>query len=89
VSSDGASPEARLDRYGAWGVSYSENADYGATISGRDVIEDMIIDDGVPNRGHRRDTFDPSARAVGIGCAPHPRYGTVCVIDQAGSFTPR
>ncbi|MDB4878115.1 MAG: allergen V5/Tpx family protein [Gemmatimonadetes bacterium] len=89
TSSDGASPEARLARYGTWGGSYSENADYGSVISGRDVIEDMIIDDGVPDRGHRRNTFDPGARVVGIGCAPHPKYGVVCVIDQAGSFVPR
>jgi uncharacterized protein YkwD len=89
TGSDGSTPESRMTRYGTWGVSYSENADYGGAINGRDVIEDMIIDDGVQSRGHRRNTFDATARVVGVGCAPHPRYGVVCVIDAAGAFTSR
>ena len=89
TSSGGSSPVDRINRYGTWGVRYSENVDYGSVISGRDVIEDMIIDDGVRDRGHRINTFDASARVVGIGCASHPRYGVVCVIDQTGSFVPR
>ena len=87
TSSDGAGPAQRIARYGTWGVSYAENVDYGAFTSGREVIEDLIIDDGVPDRGHRRNIFDPSARVVGVACAPHPKYGSVCVIDQAGRFT--
>jgi uncharacterized protein YkwD len=89
TGSDGSSPESRISRYGTWGISFSENADYGGVIGGRDVIEDMIIDDGVPSRGHRRNTFDASARVVGVGCASHPKYGVVCVIDTAGAFTSR
>lgn len=87
TASDGAGPPQRIDRYGTWGVSYSENVDYGQFTSGREVVEDLIMDDGVPDRGHRRNIFDPSARVVGVACAPHPKYGSVCVIDQAGSFT--
>ena len=89
TSSDGASPADRISRYGTWAISYGENVDYGAVTSGRDVVEDMLIDDGVPSRGHRINTFDASARVLGVGCAPHPKYGLVCVIDQAGSFVPR
>jgi uncharacterized protein YkwD len=86
TASDGSSPSDRISRYGTWSVSYSENVDYGQFTSGRDVVEDLIIDDGVPDRGHRRNVFDPTARVVGVSCGPHPRYGSVCVIDQAGGF---
>ena len=78
-----------MGRYGQWGVSYSENVDYGPFVSGRDVIVDLIVDDGVRDRGHRRNIFDPSARIAGIACGAHPKYTAVCVIDQAGSFAAR
>jgi uncharacterized protein YkwD len=87
TASDGSSPSSRISRYGTWGVSTAENVDYGQMVSGRDVVEDWLIDDGVPDRGHRRNIFDPSARVVGVACGPHPRYGVVCVMDQAGAFT--
>jgi uncharacterized protein YkwD len=86
TGSDGSDPGSRISRYGAWGVSYAENVDYGPFTTGRDVVIDLIVDDGVRDRGHRRNIFDPSARVVGIACGPHPRYGSTCVIDQAGSF---
>ena len=89
VASDGATPEQRIARYGSWTASYNENVDYGSFRTGRDVVVDLLIDDGVPDRGHRRNILDPSARVVGVACAPHPRYGSVCVIDEAGGFTPR
>jgi uncharacterized protein YkwD len=87
VASDGSSPVQRIVRYGQWGVSYNENVDYGPFRTGRDVVVDLLIDDGVPDRGHRRNIFDASARVIGVSCAPHPKYGSVCVIDAAGSFT--
>jgi uncharacterized protein YkwD len=70
-------------------VSYSENVDYGQFTSGRDVVVDLIVDDGVPDRGHRRNIFDPSARVAGVACGRHPRYGSMCVIDQVGSYVPK
>ncbi|MFI5228695.1 MAG: CAP domain-containing protein [Gemmatimonadales bacterium] len=89
TASDGSTPATRIARHGAWSVSYSENVDYGSFTSGRDVVIDLLIDDGVPDRGHRRNIFDPSARVVGVACRGHKRYGSVCVADQAGGFTPR
>lgn len=89
AGSDGSSPETRLSRYGQWKSSYNENVDYGPFRSARDVVTDLLIDDGVANRGHRHNIFDSGARLAGIACAPHPQYGSVCVIDQAAGFTPR
>lgn len=89
IGRDNSSPTTRLARYGTWGVSSAENIDYGLFASGREVVIDLLVDDGVGDRGHRRNIFDPTARIAGIACGPHPRYGSVCVIDQAGSFTAR
>ena len=89
TGSDGSTPATRISRHGAWGVSYAENIDYGDFTSGRDVVLGLLIDDGVPDRGHRHNIFDSSARVVGVSCARHPKFGSVCVIDQAGAFTAR
>jgi len=89
TGSDGSSPANRLARHGTWSASYNENVDYGRFATGRDVVIDLLIDDGVADRGHRRNIFDPTARVVGVACAPHPKYGSVCVIDQAGGFAAR
>jgi uncharacterized protein YkwD len=85
--SNGSTPDSRVSAHGTWGVSSSENVDYGQFRSGRDVVVDLIVDDGVSDRGHRRNIFDPSARVVGVACGRHPRYGSMCVIDQVGSYT--
>jgi uncharacterized protein YkwD len=89
TSSDGSTTVTRIQRYGTWHVTYDENIDYSPMVHGSDVIQNLLIDDGVPDRGHRRNIFDPSVKVVGIACGPHPRFGSVCVIVQAGGFTPK
>jgi uncharacterized protein YkwD len=89
TGSDNSSVTTRVARYGEWQISISENIDYSPMVAGRDVIENLIIDDGVANRGHRRNIYDPSAKVVGIACGPHPRFGAMCVIVQAGGAAAR
>ena len=43
----------------------------------------LIIDDGVPDRGHRRILFSPAYTQVGVGCGPHPEWRRMCVLDFA------
>jgi uncharacterized protein YkwD len=89
TGSDGSTVSSRVERYVRWIASINENIDYSPMVSGRDVIESLIIDDGVGDRGHRRNIFDPSSRVVGIACGPHPRYTAACVIVQAGGVASR
>ena len=49
----------------------------------RDVIRQLIIDDGVADRGHRIVMFADHLRYAGVACGPHPEFGTMCVIDMA------
>lgn len=53
AGSDGSNPGSRLNAHGDWQMAYSENIDYGPLLTGRDVIIDLLVDDGVPDRGHR------------------------------------
>jgi hypothetical protein len=52
----------------------------------KDVIIDLLIDDNVPDRGHRKILLDRGFHHVGIGCGPHAVYKTMCVIDVAGEY---
>jgi uncharacterized protein YkwD len=87
TGSDGSTVTTRVARYATWRLSLSENIDYAPMMSGRDVIESLIVDDGVPDRGHRRNIYEPTSRFVGIACGPHPKYTATCVIVQAGGVT--
>ena len=81
IGGDGSGPADRMRREGRWSAT-GEAIAYG---SGRaeDVILQLIVDDGVPDRGHRRILFNPAYTLVGAACAPHPVWRTVCVLDFA------
>ncbi len=76
-------PEERILRHGARSSAMGENIFYGRGDA-RLVVMSLIIDDGVPDRGHRKNIFTPAFSAAGAACGPHPHFGAVCVIDFAG-----
>jgi uncharacterized protein YkwD len=82
---DGSSPSDRLKRYGQLKVGSAENLGFGER-DGRRMVLMLLIDDGVPGRGHRKNMFNPKYKVVGIGCGSHVTYGYMCVIDFAGDF---
>ncbi|MEL6554018.1 MAG: CAP domain-containing protein [Cyanobacteria bacterium J06621_11] len=82
ISSDGSSFLQRLPRFGVRSTNIGENISYGAA-SAQTVVMRLLIDDGVPSRGHRTNVFAPSWEKVGAGCGTHATYQTVCVINYA------
>jgi len=79
---------ARAERVGRWQSTIGENISYGPSEARR-VAMQLIVDDGVPDRGHRKNIFAPDFRVAGVACGPHPAFETSCVIDFAGWFTER
>jgi uncharacterized protein YkwD len=75
----------RIERHGSWTGCIGENIAYGSG-NARAMVMQLIIDDGVPGREHRKNIFHRSFAVAGISCAPHPRFGTLCVMDFAGKF---
>jgi uncharacterized protein YkwD len=80
VGSNGSTFTQRISREGSWQGEAAEAISYGM-VSAADVVRQLIIDDGVADRGHRDTLFDPVLRNVGAGCAPHETYREVCVLD--------
>jgi len=78
----------RLQRNGLWAGLAAEDISYGHDTA-RDVVRQLIIDSGVPNRGHRNNIFGRAYQLAGVGCGAHRVYGSMCVIDFAGALAQR
>jgi uncharacterized protein YkwD len=78
----------RLRGQGVWVGLSAENISYGYDDP-RDVVRQLIVDSGVPGRGHRRNIFGSSYQLAGVACGPHRAYRFMCVIDFAGALPPR
>ena len=83
TSADGSGLRDRVQRAGVWSMMVAEEISLGQD-SAFGVAAQLIIDDGVARAGHRADLFNPLLRNAGVGCAAHPAYGSVVVIDLSG-----
>ncbi|MEZ4938097.1 MAG: CAP domain-containing protein [Crocinitomicaceae bacterium] len=63
----------RSDKYCKDYSYYSENCDYGVDDP-LEVVIDLLIDEGVPGKGHRENILNPDVNSIGVGYAPHKTY---------------
>lgn len=90
-SSTNVGPSERAERYVILRGKSGENVSYGDYgIQGPKAVPvSFIVDDGVADRGHRRNLFDPEFLKVGIACGPHAKFQNMCVVDFAHDLKPR
>jgi len=79
ISADGANPSMRVQRRGG-GAYVAEVITYGPP-SAVEVVRQLIVDDAVPGRGHRKALFAAEMRYAGVACGPHKGYRVMCVAD--------
>ena len=77
----GRGPGERVMARGG-GRFVSEVISYGQR-SPRDVVRQLVVDDGVASRGHRHLLLTGHYRFAGVGCDSHPRWGAMCAIKLA------
>ena len=83
---DGSRPADRVSRYGRWQGTISENISYGID-SARGMTMALIIDDGLPDRGHRKNMFDAQARLLGVACSDRVAGQVLCVMTFTTEYT--
>jgi len=85
---DGSSASDRLRRYGQWKKAYSELIWYGKEgFDASHIVQDLLIDDGVASRTHRRALLDPRMRLLGVAHGPHEAFGRCVVLSLAAAYT--
>jgi uncharacterized protein YkwD len=83
--SDGTPVKERLKRFGKIVTGYGENLTYHCD-NAMEVILQSIVDDGVPNRGHRENLFNPEFRVMGCHSGVHKDFDSMTVIDFCAAF---
>ena len=85
TGSNGSSMSDRINRYGTWKSGISENVSYGYNTA-REIVLQLLIDDGVENRGHRKNIMNGNSKYVGVATGTHTRYRVMCVQDFAYTY---
>jgi uncharacterized protein YkwD len=83
--SDFSSPWKRMARHGKWIGRAGENIACGYSDPEL-IVAQLIIDAGVPGRGHRKNIFTREYTVAGVACGAHAKYGMMSVVDFAGQF---
>lgn len=84
-SSDGTPFHVRVRNYSNAKGLIAENCSYGHDQA-LDIVMSLLIDDGIPSLGHRKNILEPKYRWVGIAIEPHQGYEVNCVMDFAEKF---
>lgn len=78
--SDGKNCSDRIEKYCEWDGACAESIEFGSKTA-QEIIINLIVDDGVPERFQRKNLFNPDFKYVGVGSGSHRDFGTMSVIN--------
>lgn len=81
AAADGSDAKVRIKKHKGSGFM-AEAIAYGAGDAAA-VVRQLIVDDGIPTRPHRKIIFEKKYFRGGIACGSHPVNRSMCVIDFA------
>jgi len=82
-TSTGGSYMTRIKNLRKEYMTLAENCDYNFNTA-LDIAIGLMIDEGVPDHGHRANMFDSKLTSIGVSFKPHKKYGNNCVLDFGG-----
>jgi len=85
IGTDKTDPWQRIKKFGSFKVAAAENMGSGYH-KGFDIVAQLLIDDGMKSRGHRKNILNPKFRRVGVAVRKHKKYKYICVQDFAAGF---
>lgn len=85
VGPTGSTLQTRTLRHGLYQSTVGEVISYGSEEA-RWIVLQLLIDDGVPSRAHRKAIFNPGFHVAGAAIGPHSEYGEMAVVDLADGF---
>jgi hypothetical protein len=85
IGTDGSDPSKRLYRHGDWYNATAESVSYGIS-NALYIAMQLVIDDGVPSRGHRANMMNSQFTLCGVAFGHHKSYNCMCVIEYAAFF---
>jgi len=81
----GSTLQTRTLRHGLYQSTVGEVINYGAEKAQWTVMQ-LLIDDGVPSRAHRKAIFNAAFHVAGAATGPHAEYEEMTVVDLADAF---
>ncbi len=86
IGSDRSTPSERAKRFGqrSRGIM-GENCSYGPD-NARDIVMQLLIDDGMLGREHRKNILNPAYNLVGVAFGSHKTFRVMCVQVLAAEF---
>lgn len=84
----GSSMSNRLEEFGDWQTTIGENIIKTTpnTRTAEHIVMEMVIDDGVKNRGHRENIFKSSFKKLGVGIANEADGEDIVTLVFSGGF---
>ncbi len=82
---NGSQLPKRISLFGLLPLNYAENIVYYVDLP-REIVLTMIIDDGIPGRGHRKNLFSRALKVVGIAYGKGKENEGLCVSVFADLF---
>ncbi len=76
--SNGRRPGQRVKARGG-NIYVGEVIAYGI-FGARNAVRQLVVDDGVPGRGHRKLLLFAPYRYAGVACGPHKKWRNMCVV---------
>ena len=75
----------RLRKYGNVISCYGENLSFHCEDA-KEVMIQLIVDDGVQNRGHRENIFNSEFNVMGSYTGAHKDFNLMTTVDYCGAF---